>query len=344
MTFANAVNGSNLDFQNTSGTMEWATRDRYVYGRAENLGIALSAGTFTVQGADGTALSATNPAYVTLSSKTAGQLKRIKVTANQTFIDDSGASTIIGNLFGLTTGIAYTVDLPFFIYAVLNDAENAISFMISRYPNTQTSPASANIGKTGSAVADTQGSFFALDNPTVTDYDANPCVCIGSIRMRMSASDDWTVQALAITDGIGQFQENTIFSMSSGQFGAASGKFFKDNGGTAPSFSTNNIGWTVGRDNRYIFLYDAGNATAGVGAVVAKFAVPYIGSLGQGGAYIFNGGTWFTGVGRGDPGFSNSIMFFLTDPAASINLLNNQITTAAGYTMDFQINPFIQFA
>ena len=241
-----------------------------------NLGITYSAGTFTVTSATGVALSAANPGYVTLQSKTSGLVKTITVTADQSFIDDVGASTIIGNLFGLTTGVAVTVDMPFFIYAVLNDAQTAVSFMISRIPSATQSPAVGNIGKTGSAVADTQGSFFALGNPTVADYDANPCLLVGSMRMRMSAADDWTVQALLGQDGIGQFQQGKQFSFPRGQFGAAASKVFLNNGGTAPDDAGGGYTYFIKSDGTCT-LYLGFNTieTAGVGAVNLRLALPY---------------------------------------------------------------------
>ncbi len=136
-----------------------------------NIGITYSSSTLSITAADGSALSSTNIGYVTLQSKTAGRLKTVAVTANQTFVDSTGSSTIVGNLFGLTTGIAATNAIPFFIYAVLDDTEAVITFMVSRYPNTRISPVAANIGKSGSAIADTQGSFFAMANVTVADYE-----------------------------------------------------------------------------------------------------------------------------------------------------------------------------
>jgi len=255
-----------------------------------NLGITLSAGTFTVTGFNATALSSTNPAYVTLPSKAnPGRTVTYTITADQTFIDDSGSSTIIGNLFGLTTGIAFDQDVPFYIYAVGDDAETAISFMISRYPAATYSPASANIGKTGSAVADTQGSFFALGNPTVTSYDNNPCRCIGAFRMRMSSSDDWTVQTLSdgsgfgtvtyiAADGIGQFHEASKFTMALGQFGARAASYWKNNGGTAPEFVTNEFFYYVAKSGLCTFYLNNSNTTghAGAGAVTALLALPFL--------------------------------------------------------------------
>lgn len=246
----------------------------------QNLGFSYASGTgtFTVHAADGSALSATNPAYVTLQSKSSpSELVKIAVTANQSFVDDAGTSTIIGNLFGLTTGIAYTQDLPFWIYAVSNDAEDEISFMISRYPGAVLSPVSGSIGKTGSAVAATQGSFFALNDPTVADYDENPCVNIGAFRMRMSASDDWTVQTLSNRDGIGRYHLGTQFVMDTGQFGAATGKYFSDNGGTAPAFTTNAYNFYVQDLSGFfnIFCLFGSASTAGVGAVRLALVMPY---------------------------------------------------------------------
>src|SRR5690606_14645121 len=125
-----------------------------------------------------------------------------------------------------------------------NDTSTAVSFMISRTPGMLTSPNSSNIGKTGSAVADNSFSFFALGNPTVTDYDSNPCVMIGSFRMRLTTSGgDWTVQTLSNSDGIGRFQQGTLFTLPFGVLGAAANTHFLDNGGTAPVWNSANVGY-----------------------------------------------------------------------------------------------------
>lgn len=247
----------------------------------DNLGITYSGGTFSITSADGSALSGSNPAYVTLPSTTAGEIVQIEITANQTFIDDTGASTIIGNLFGTSTGISWDFEMPFFIYAVVNDSLNAISFMISRIPHAQVAPGAANIGKTGSAVASTQGSFFALANPTVTDYENNPCICIGSFRMTKSASDDWTVASLALTDGIGLYQEAKTFIFPPNQFGAAVDTYFIETGGdTAPVYSNySSIFYTIdkiGRVNFYFSINSAFLATAGAGSNNLTLVSPYV--------------------------------------------------------------------
>lgn len=242
----------------------------------ENLGISYNAGTgiFTVKGAQAD-LSATNYATIYLPSKaTPGVFTRYTVTANQDFIDDNGASEIIGNLFGWTTGVAITVDVPFFIYAVSNDAENDIQFMLGRYPHQQLS--SSTIGTPASASADAEGDMWAFDSITTSEYDQNPCVCIGSIRMRMSASDDWTVQTLSNTDGIGQYQNTISFTIPLGQLGANSGTVTVANGGTAPVFSTTTSSYYIYKDGSFdlrIFLSGDGG-TDGSGAVNATVISP----------------------------------------------------------------------
>ncbi len=341
-SLANASDGS-ISFTNGDGVSGNPTvalnnrvRNQGIYW--ENLGINYNAGTgvFTIRSASGSDLSSSNPGIIVLPSKaTPGNFTTYSVTANQDFIDDVGASEIIGNLFGLTTGIAYTQDIPFFIYAVTNDAEDTISFMISRIPHATSAPASANIGTPAAANADTQGSFFSFNSVTVGDYDTNPCACIGSFRMRMSASDDWTVQTLSNSDGIGLFQEGILFNFVVGTFGAASGTFLFANGGTAPVFTTNTYNYSIsktGMCNININL-DGDGGTDGVGAVAVLIAQPYKnaysgGVSGVGSAYIqqlagastVGGFTWISAVNQ---------YFFVSDSNNTANILNGSFTNGA---------------
>lgn len=352
MTFNNSSNSSNTDFEISSGSFQFANRTRLLGGDAENIGIAYNSGTgvFTVQGGDGNALSATNPGYINIQSKSVpGKQIKVAVTANQSFIDDVGSSEIIGNLFGLTTGVAATNVIPFFIYAVLNDSENAIAFMISRYPNTRISPVNTKIGKSGSAVADTQGSFFSLANITVTDYDSNPCLSIGSFRMTMSASDDWTVSTLTFSDGIGCFQESTSFTWGSGLWGAASGKYFKSNGGTAPTFSSNNLSYFVDRTN-FIKNYAVFNncTVSGVGAVNLQYAMPYAldgAAIGNGTLLNASGLNPFVNCCAIDSADSalNSIISTSVNATSNLIVLNNNVTIGASYTITYALITKILF-
>lgn len=255
-----------------------------------NLGFTytVGTGTFTIHGHDGTALSATNPGIVWLQDDdNPGQLVKYEVTANQSFIDDNGASEIINNLFGLTTGVAYASDIPFFIYAVRNsdpgtNLEPDIAFMISRIPHRQVAPAAASIGAPDDAVADTQGSFFSFDNITEADYDSQPCLCVGSFRMQMSASDDWTVQTLDTQDGIGEYQEQRTFTVLQATFGAGTSSYIKDNGGTAPTFTSFTYTYKIQKDGYCYsnFVISGDGGTDGAGAVNSQVVMPFSSALG----------------------------------------------------------------
>jgi hypothetical protein len=294
MTFNNATNSSNTDFELSTGRFQFADRVRLDGGYVENIGIAYSAGTFTVQGANGTALSATNPGYVNLQSKTAGRQIKVAVTANQTFTDGA-AGTTDNQRFGLTSGVNASVDIPFFLYAIVNDSENTIAFMVGRVPHHIVAPATTKIGQSGSVVNTGQADLFSLASITVGDYDGNPCLCIGSFRMRFTgATNSWTVQTIDMSDGIGQFNESTSFSFPRGQYGAATNKCFSNNGGTAPddadggfSYNIQKTGWC------YSKIAFPAIDTAGVGAVQAVQILPLAadGSI-VGSGYFVAGGVY----------------------------------------------------
>ena len=246
-------------------------------GDTENLGVVFASSTLSIAGKDGSALSATNKGYVGISSKAnPGQIITVGINAVQGFIDATGASEIIGNLFGASTGIAWADPIPFYIYAVLNDAETEVAFMISRIPHLTTSPVVGEIGAPDDAVADNSFSFFSFENIDETLYDSNPCVAIGSFRMVMSTSDDWTVQTLGNGDGIGQFQEGVLFTMPLAQNGAATGTYFKANGGTAPLFDSNQYQYLISRDGQIQIwiLLNGDPGIDGVGAVIVQIALP----------------------------------------------------------------------
>ena len=248
-----------------------------------NLGIDYNVGTgvFKVTSQDGTALSTTNPGYVTLP-RVAGLGKSItvKVIADQQFIDGNGASQIIGNIWGLTSGIAYPNAMPFWLYGVINDAENKIQFMISRVPQNNITGVAARIADPSAANATLQGDFFSFEDIDQTQFEQNPVVLIGSFLMTMDASDDWTVLSpLAARDGIGQFQETSQFIFSPGTFGAANiNTFMLDNGGTAPTFLNLLYNWHMSIDgfvNIQINCNGDDMIDDGAGTVTSRVATPF---------------------------------------------------------------------
>ncbi len=254
-------------------------------GYVENIGFAYDAGTgvFKVMSADGTDLSSTNPGYIGMESGvTAGEIVLHTITANQSFIDGNGASEIIGNLFGTQTGDDWAAnDLPMYVYAVSNNTDTAIQFMLSRVPHQDQAPGSTKIGAPDDAVADTQGSFWSFDNIDETLFASMPAYCIGSFRIRKDASDDWKITPIAIpSDGVGKYQETSTFNMPANIFGASASTYLLPNGGTAPVFSTNNYIYRITR-NGYVqievFLNGDGG-TDGVGAVPVQISMPYLAS------------------------------------------------------------------
>lgn len=250
---------------------------RFVPGYTENLGFSLSAGTFSVQGAQ-SALSQDNAAYVVIPSTTGGLQRVYRVVANQTFTDGASGS-VDDQRFGLISGDVWGAnDIPFFVYAVENDAQTAVAFMISRNPAALLAPAAASIGKSGAIVNVGQGDFFSLANITVGDYDGNPCTYIGCFRMRfVGATNSWTVQTLnSTTDGVGLNFDNKLFNFPTGVQGAASGSFFIANGGTAPIWSVQQETYNIKRNGNLTINFGANsNTTPGAGAVTAALSLPY---------------------------------------------------------------------
>lgn len=283
-------------------------------GTTYNLGINYSSPTFKVTSSDGTALSSTNPGYIVLPSKANPGYKIVhQITADISFDDDTGTSDIVGNLFGTTTSVAWNPAVPFYLYGVADDNDDNVTVMISRIPHRQSAPAVGNIGKSGSAVASTQGSFFAIDSGvTVGDYDTNPCVSIGSFRMNKSASDDWTVQTIGNGDGIGSFNHGTSFQFFTLQNGATASNLSSSVGGdTLPTFQNIANAYTVTKDGKVSYYWNFDNITvSGVGAGNLRFHIP----LGHAASTSFilsngfltwlnNGATTYeTGMGRSESG------------------------------------------
>lgn len=314
--------------------------------REENLGIAQTAGTtFTVQSANGSALSITNCAYVTLQSlANPGRLKLFRISANQTFTQ----AGLGNNLFGVTTAVNIAQDVPFFLYAVSNsnNGENTIAFMISRFPNSTISPIAAKIGQSGNTNATTQGSFFSLSTITAADYASSPCLCIGSFRMRYATSL-WTVQTLNISDGIGQFQKDVMFQTVAAQFGAAASSFFYANGGTAPQFTNSSTGYKISMDNMLYFEISFTNCTTGgVGAVTAQLAAPLQVQGATNGTAVLNvTGTTTTMINIKDGGSTtnNQIEFYVTGGATNNFLQNVQIAAGANTALNVNVYAPIGF-
>lgn len=267
------------DFLVTSGDVALADRTRAIGPHYENLGCSLAAGVFTIHGYDGTALSATNPAYVWLADQTtSGQLKKYTITANQSFNDGAHASPdLTGNTFGTDASEAWGNNCPFFIYAVSNDAEDTITFALSRLQNIPISTDDAvGHGTPAAATADSTRSFWYFNSITTDDYDTNAALMIGWIPMQKDSSDDWTVQALTDQMGIGKDVTYRTFTLPEGQNGSAASNIMLANGGTAPAWTTrlNKYEFLGNGYIRYMFTLSGDSGTDGSGAVSSLVALP----------------------------------------------------------------------
>jgi hypothetical protein len=304
----------------------------------KNLGISYSAGTFTVISQTGAALSAGNPAFVAVPSRSApGLYTTFLVTANQSFTDSAGSNQIGNSLFGLTTAIAYAQDLPFYIYFAGDNTDANGTFFISRVPNRTICPVAGKIGQSGNTLASTQGSFFAMQAVTAANFAGQPCLCVGAFRMRYTGSS-WTVQTLSDgsastgtnlqADGIGCFHEGSKFQVAAGQFGAAAGSYFLNNGSTAPAWSLQAMSFNLFKNGFIQCTINCGTSTAGSGGGFAGIALPLLNMDTNGSPGTF---TFTNGLGVFSSINSNAQIFLpaITSVPSYVTLTNAQMAVSA---------------
>lgn len=301
-------------------------------GWVNNIGMSLSGGTFKLVQANGSDFTADDPGWVTLPSTTSGQLVTLKATdANHLFVDDAGTSDIVGEEFGVTTGVAWGQDRPFYLYACNPDNTDAnLKFFISPNPALKKSPVTANIGYHDNPMAtpSDNGAFFLTATDVTTSHDEVPCVLIGCFRMRMSASDDWTVQTLSSSEGDGIRVDPYVgkrFTLPLGQMGAASGEYLKANGGTPPTWTNKSYQYSVGLDGN-VFCWislDGDGGADGAGAVATQIVLPFKHAIADS---LITSPMRFNSSGTGDtvafvrPTTSDSFFAPQTSGMANINL------------------------
>jgi len=339
------------------GAAVGATGDPEVF----NVGLSLSAGTLQVTSADGSALTGGNQAvFVMASQVTPGKKVVLKASdATHFLIDDAGASTIIGEEFGITSGIAWGEDRPAYLYAVNGDDSNSgLKFAISPMPNLKQSPATALIGFHATPMA--TPSDFGMSFLTVTDvtttHDNVPVLLIGAVRWQMSAADDWTVSALSVAsqDGISANPYVGVqFEYPTEQMGAKPGSHLGTSG-TEPTWASPSLirySYTMDLDARVYIRYStegAGATTNGAGGQSVSLTLPYLlaeilpASSGVAGAPI--GSYTLTSTSP-----TTGILFFrINGPAVIYQLLNQTNSTTilntdfAGADTDMTVNFYYQ--
>ncbi len=155
--------------------------------------------------------------------------------------------------------------------------------------------------------------------------------------MEKSDGDDWVVIPLDVNDGIGEFNEWTVFGFPTGQMGAAAGSHFLDHGGTAPAFREQNVWYTISRTGivgfRSAHAYDA----TGEGGVPVRLALPYEPWGMPGGARDHWHGTGLATIGGrslillatflgGEPGAPFAVLEAPTAEGHARNLQNVELT------------------
>lgn len=253
-------------------------------GWVSNIGFSLSAGVFTITAADGTALSQNNPGWVTLpSALNAGQMVSLKITAPQYFHDNNYASTdFSGIIFNTNSGVAWNADMPLFIYAINADDTNAnLLFGFSAYQKMSVTYSIGCIGKGFSSGTDSIYDIccFTSSDPSVS-HGNKPCLRIGTVTGIKSSTGKWTLTLSPMVHGVGKFPWNsgynddtaeslTTFTVPTGQWGNTTGKYFLDNGGTAPVFTTSEIRYSVNEDGTFTYEmnFNGDGGADGAGAV-----------------------------------------------------------------------------
>jgi len=239
-----------------------------------NLSFTHSAGTLTLAGADGTALSTTNPGYVCMQSNaTAGRLVLHTITANDTLT----VSDMTDNLFGTTNAIAWGSSMPLFVGFTSDSTDANLEPVICRLPHMGVTPASsANMGDPSSANADLESSIFFFNDVTEGDYQSMQLGLIGSLTATKAVTTNaWTLDALTNQDGVGQWNDSRAFTFPVSQNGAGTGKYFAQDANTAPAFSTNSATYFLSRDGRVRYQYAGITVTtSGTGISVLEIIIP----------------------------------------------------------------------
>lgn len=291
------------------------------------LGFKYDSSVFSIVGANGQDLSDNNPGYVCIASKSnPGQYLNFRLNSSPSFEDATGTSTITGQTFGVTSGVAWTNAMPFFVYFVLNDNEDALQVMISRNPSARSSPLASSIGTPSAPVTVNEADFFSFSDVTVSEYDQNPCVYVGCFRMaKATTAVDWTVQALGNNDGVNKDFDGASFLFPQGQNGAASGSWFSDGGGGAAISIGGSYVYKIFRDGSCFFNF-AGSSPVTTSAATGqlRFHIPYGLGLGNNiappGHFAFlQAGTsnYLNYLGWRISGSSVKYMFFIANGASA---------------------------
>ena len=297
-----------VDNQTTGALTNWMQQGNNCF--FWNLSFTHSAGTLTLAGADGTALSTTNPAYVSMPSNvTAGRMVVYTITANETLT----VSDMTGNILGTTAAIAWGNSLPLYVGFMADASDANLEPVISRIPNLQISPSSsANIGDPASATADLETSVFAWNDITEANYQSKQLGFIGSLTATKAITTDaWTLDALTSYDGVGRWNSTTTFTLPVSQNGAESTTYFTATAGVEPKFATNNASYSMSRDglvNCFLTYTTVNNTPSGAQNLEPVLPISNkVGFIGEVGRFNVSGSSTIYGMSGTVNGSSHKI-------------------------------------
>ena len=244
-------------------------------GEVANCAINYTAGTLTISGRGGRALSSTNPCAVGIVSNTTNEVASAKFTANVT-VTDGATSQTDGNLFGITDA-NWASAMPLFV-GVIYDGTTPY-FTLSRIPLTVSGAAAGDLCQLTDTDCDAQSDVMVLTTGlTLASWVNLPITQVGWIQATYATTGGaWTFAESSKT-GFNQNWQGVKFAMPLAQMGAATGTYLTANGGTAPLFTTNEYTYQWVNDNLVCSeLYLNGDpGTDGATAVASQVAMPYL--------------------------------------------------------------------
>lgn len=283
--YENTSNSRTVTFPDMGTNYDVFPIERAPIGTVVNGRMNLSSGTFSIVGADGNALSASNKMKAVIRDSV-GKPITVTFTTGPSFQDDAHAvdTDFVGTgtmSWGTTASTAWSPAMPFLLGICSADDSGTTPIMVLGRGPVLTTGASSNIGYWDNAPSvASQNNVFALTATNVTATHANrPITWVGSFRMVKSAADDWTVQAFDSGDGIGNFYNfgRRKFTMAQGQNGAAASRFMLANGGTTPQWTTMFYEYSISMDTGFCTVgirFDGDGGTDGAGSVTALVALP----------------------------------------------------------------------
>lgn len=249
-----------------------------------NVGLTNSANVLTVTAADGTTISAANPAYIAHPT-TAGLWSVAKITSPITINHGAHASYNM-NLGGARNAQAggsggWSTVCPLWLYwCVLS---GAVYLVVSDVPELTNMPsAESYIGDFVAAPTfPYQGNCFVAATITKADFVSLPLVQAGSIRATLSTANNWTVTAIENQDGFGRTNYGKSFTYPTGAMGAQSGFHSMQPGaGNNPQFTTDSVNYNIqGKVVNVDFLMDGDGGNDGSFANTFFLTLPYFAAL-----------------------------------------------------------------